>query len=59
VELLQGIAREGAAVVMTTHNHQLLEEYPGTVYRFSDHRILRVTEPEAEADDDEIKEVEK
>jgi cell division transport system ATP-binding protein len=59
VELLQGIAREGAAVVMTTHNHQLLEEYPGTVYRFSDHRILRVTAPEAEASDDEIKEVEK
>ncbi len=44
VELLHGICHEGAAVVMTTHNLQLLEQFPGTVYRFADHRIQRVEE---------------
>jgi cell division transport system ATP-binding protein len=44
VEMLQGFARGGAAVVMTTHNLQLLEEYPGTVYRFGEHRMLPATD---------------
>jgi cell division transport system ATP-binding protein len=46
VELLHGICHEGAAVVMTTHNLQLLEQFPGTVYRFADHRIQRAEEVE-------------
>jgi cell division transport system ATP-binding protein len=45
VELLQGICREGAAVVMTTHNLQLLEQFPGTIYRFHDHQMTLEDDP--------------
>ena len=34
-ELLHGISEAGALVVMTTHNLQLLREFPGKVYRLS------------------------
>lgn len=45
VELLHGICTAGdSLVVMTTHNLQLLKEYPGKVYRFADHHISDVTE---------------
>ena len=37
-ELLHGISEAGALVVMTTHNLQLLREFPGKVYRCADHR---------------------
>lgn len=43
VELLQDISSRGTAVVMTTHNQQLLTEYPGVVYRFENHKIEDVT----------------
>lgn len=36
-ELLHGISEAGALVVMTTHNLQLLREFPGKVYRCADH----------------------
>jgi hypothetical protein len=39
---------------MTTHNLQLLEEYPGTVYRFGEHRML----PAADFTENNAKEVE-
>lgn len=42
-ELLQDISKAGALVVITTHNHQLLREFPGKVYRCADHRITDVT----------------
>ena len=32
VSLLKKISKDGTAVVMTTHNIQLLDEFPGTVY---------------------------
>ncbi len=45
VELLHDVCRTGSsAVVMTTHNLQLLKQYPGRVYRFADHHINDVTE---------------
>ena len=44
VELLHNICESGSSVVMTTHNLQLLKEYPGSVYRCSEHRITDVTE---------------
>jgi cell division transport system ATP-binding protein len=53
VELLQGICHEGAAVVMTTHNLQLIHQYPGTVYRFGNHRVERL---EAEIEEKEVEE---
>ena len=39
VELLRGICEAGSAVMMTTHNLNLLQEYPGKVYRFVDKHI--------------------
>lgn len=42
-ELLHGISEAGALVVMTTHNLQLLREFPGKVYRCADHQMTDVT----------------
>lgn len=42
-ELLHGISEAGALVVMTTHNLQLLREFPGKVYRCADHLMNDVT----------------
>ena len=42
-ELLHGISESGALVVMTTHNLQLLREFPGKVYRCADHLMTDVT----------------
>ena len=42
-ELLHGISEAGALVVMTTHNLQLLREFPGKVYRCGDHLMTDVT----------------
>ena len=44
VELLHNICQAGSLVVMTTHNLQLVAEYPGQVYRCADHRIVNVTD---------------
>ena len=46
VELLHNICSSGSSVVMTTHNLQLLKEYPGRVYRCANHQIcLLYTSP--------------
>lgn len=42
-ELLHGLSEAGALVVMTTHNLQLLREFPGKVYRCADHLMTDVT----------------
>lgn len=42
-ELLHGISEAGALVVMTTHNLQLLREFPGKVYWCADHLMTDVT----------------
>lgn len=42
-ELLHGISEAGALVVMTTHNLQLLREFPGKVHRCADHLMTDVT----------------
>lgn len=44
VKLLRGISEAGSAVIMTTHNLQLLKEFPGKVYRFEEHCINDITE---------------
>ena len=44
VELLQEIRTQGSAVLMITHNMNMLNEYPGKVFRFKDHHIEEVTE---------------
>ncbi|MDR0746164.1 MAG: ATP-binding cassette domain-containing protein [Mediterranea sp.] len=43
VELLHSICRSGSAIIMTTHNIRLVEEFPGIVYRCDDYRIADVT----------------
>jgi len=43
VELLKSICATGSAIMMTTHNLNLLSEYPGVVYRFENHQIKEAT----------------
>lgn len=43
VSLLRQVTQSGTAVVMTTHNIPLLDEYPGIVYRCIDHRLEDIT----------------
>ena len=45
VELLRKICANGSTVIMTTHNLQLLEEFPGRVFRCEDHRIVEQATP--------------
>lgn len=42
-KLLHRISEAGALVVMTTHNLQLLREFPGKVYRCEEHRLHEAT----------------
>lgn len=44
VELLHNICESGSSVIMTTHNLQLLKDYPGRVYRCMEHRITDATD---------------
>lgn len=43
VGLLKQISKDGTAVMMSTHNIQLLDEFPGTVYRCKDGVVKDVT----------------
>ncbi|MBQ8442084.1 MAG: ATP-binding cassette domain-containing protein [Bacteroides sp.] len=43
VELLKNISLQGSAILMITHNLNMLAEYPGKVYRFANHHIEEVT----------------
>ena len=40
VELLRKICDNGSTIIMTTHNLQLLEEFPGKVFRCENHRVV-------------------
>lgn len=42
VRLLKEICSQGSAILMITHNLNMLAEYPGKVYRFADHHIEEV-----------------
>lgn len=44
IRLLRQITQSGTAVVMTTHNISLLNQYPGIVYRCIDQRLEDITE---------------
>ena len=43
VGILKDIQKTGTAIVMTTHNIPLLDEFPGTVYRCKDTKMTDVT----------------
>ena len=44
MELLRGISDAGTAVVMSTHNTALLEQFPGIVYRCEEGHMEKVEE---------------
>lgn len=44
MQLLRSISYKGTAVVMSTHNISLIEQYPGTVYKCVDGRLERIGE---------------
>lgn len=48
-QLLHDISDSGTLVVMTTHNLQLLKEYPGKVFRCANHVLTDITEDYVEA----------
>lgn len=48
VELLRNICSQGSTVIMTTHNLQLIEEYPGKVFRCEGHRLVESTPDSSE-----------
>lgn len=39
MELLREICSQGSAIIMTTHNMNLLSEYPGKVYKCESHKL--------------------
>ena len=43
VELLKDICSQKSAIIMTTHNMNLLTEYPGKVYKCESHKLTEVT----------------
>jgi cell division transport system ATP-binding protein len=43
IRLLKDISKQGTAVVMSTHNIPLLDEFPGTVYRCHNGQFSEVT----------------
>ena len=43
IGLLRAISAKGAAVVMTTHNLNLVREFPGIVYKCEGHQIIEYT----------------
>lgn len=44
MQLLRSISFKGTAVVMSTHNISLIEQYPGTVYKCVNGRLERIKE---------------
>lgn len=43
VELLHNISRNGASVIMTTHNTQLVKEFPGLVFKCKNNELQDAT----------------
>lgn len=42
-ELLHKICEQGSAIIMTTHNLNLLQEFPGKVFKCEEHRLVQTT----------------
>ena len=45
-ELLHQICQQGSAIIMTTHNLNLLHEFPGKIFRCEDHQLHEVEDIE-------------
>ena len=57
VELLRNICAQGSTVIMTTHNLQLLEEFPGKVFRCENHRIVEQETPPKLENPDNVEDI--
>ena len=44
VTILKAISRKGTAVIMSTHNLDILQQFPGIVYRCENNEFIEVTE---------------
>ncbi len=42
VELLKSICSQGSAIIMTTHNMNLLTEYPSKIYKCESHKLTEL-----------------
>lgn len=51
VSILRDISKTGTAVVMSTHNIALLQEFPGTVYRCHNGKLTDVTNEKLKEED--------
>ena len=58
VELLRNICAQGSTVIMTTHNLQLLEDFPGKVFRCENHRIVEQEAPQNLENPDNVEDIE-
>lgn len=52
-ELLRKICMQGSTVIMVTHNMQIVEQYPGRVFRCKDHLLEEITQKNKEMVDAE------
>ncbi len=59
VKLLKGISQKGTAVVMSTHNIPIIDQYPGTVYRCKDGKMNDITKEYHKMDKKELEEEQK
>ena len=53
MEELKAIHEEGNTIIMVTHNMQIVEKYPGRVFRCKDHRLEEITQKNKEMNDAE------
>lgn len=43
-QILHDLSRQGTAVIMATHNNELISRFQGTVYECRDHRFYRIAD---------------
>lgn len=53
-ELLQQICKAGSTIIMITHNLNLLDQYPGRVFRCDDHKFIEIQSEATAAVTDEL-----
>lgn len=51
VSLLKEISKQGTAVIMSTHNWGMMEQFPGIVYKCEDGKLFEITKEQAAIDE--------
>ncbi len=54
VRLLHDLAKQGTAVIMATHNNNLIYQFPGSVFDCRDHQLIGYEEKEEKSDDEDV-----